>query len=255
MNEIYGSSFLLKYFDLLTNAWVKEYSLAAVPPLRMGIDTSFETQQFNRDIVLLAMLTGSILSVALCYWLKPTRSCFALQLISAFAFYRCIDVFIAVIRTGVFFSFRGNIQINKEPSWRVRWVLLGVIFNYIELIMWFAIIYFQIALKSPNQFTENITYIHQALNLSFSTMTTIGYGKYEPNQMFSTILTLLQALTGIMHLTLAISSLLALLTKANNQSNEILDHVPIEQASWIKPIGTFIPLCILFYLFWGSNLY
>ena len=255
MNEIYGSSFLLKYFELVTNAWVKQYSIAAVPPLRTSGSHTSQAQQKNRDIFILAMLMGSIISVLFCYWLTPTRTCFTIQSIAAFALYRWIDVLIATIRTGVFFSFRGDIQINEEPSWRVRRVLLGVIFNYIELIMWLTIIYFQIALTSPNQFTDNITYIHQALNLSFSTMTTIGYGKFGPNLMFSTILTLVQALTGIILLTLVIGSLLALLTRDNNPSEGIQDHALLERASWIKPICTFIPMWVLFFWFLGSGLY
>jgi hypothetical protein len=255
MSDTYGNSFLLKYFDKLTSNWVNKYSLFAIPPLRLSVHNSPELQQRNRDIFIVLMLTGSIMAVVFCYFIKPASPCIGIQLTAAFAFYRWLDLFITISRTGVFLSFRGDIQINKEPSWRVRRVILGVIFNYIELIMWFTIIYFQIALTSKCQFYEEITQIHQALNLSFSTMTTVGYGKYGPNQMLSTILTFLQALTGIILLTLVIGALLALLTRDNKKLSAAQNTNPKEHPTWIKPICTFIPVWIMFYLFLGSSLY
>lgn len=113
-----GDSFLLSLLDASTRAWVKKYSLASIPPLRRRTSGSAKDQQRNRDIfVLVVMLVASIAAIAICYQVDATTGpVWYVHVLAAFALYRASDVFVTLVRTGVFFSFRGDVQINKEPD-------------------------------------------------------------------------------------------------------------------------------------------
>ncbi len=130
-------------------------------------------------------------------------------------------------------------------------ILLGVLFNYVELIMWFTIIYRQISLTSACQFAETITRMDQAFNLSFSTMTTIGYGKYGPNGMVSDILAFLQVATSMTLLVLVVGSVLALLTTG---SNPVTKTTAAQQAYFVSPFIAFAVLWSIMFWFFGLNL-
>lgn len=213
-----GHGFLLKLVDRITGSWVTHVSLVAIPPLRPKGAAWAAQHQRNRDIFISAMLMMSIGSVALFHFLDPASFPKLLRIFATFALYRALDLWITIIRTGVFFSFRGDIQINREPLWRVRRILLGVFFNYVEATMWYAIIYLHVALACSAEFKERITVMHQALNLSFSSMTTVGYGIYAPNQMLATVLTFGQVLTGIILMATVVGTLAAILTSAAEPS-------------------------------------
>jgi hypothetical protein len=183
------------------------------------------------------MLAASVGAVAMCYPADvKTGPLWCVHALSAFALYRATDLWVTLVRTGVFFSFRGDVQVKQEPPWRLQRVLLGVMMNYVELIMWFAIVYYQLATTSPCQFHDEIRHIHQALNLSFSTMTTIGYGLYSPNSLLSTVIALWQAVTGIALLAIVVGVLIALLTR--DQPNLVLAGNS-ESTSWLRPVATF----------------
>jgi hypothetical protein len=241
---------LLDVLNACTAAWVQRYSLISIPPLRPRPSVSVADHQRNRDLFIVAMLGLSLAALASCYphdltvaappWLRAT---------AAFAFYRCADIFITLVRTGVFFSFRGDVRINQEPLWRVQRVLVGVMSNYIELVAWFAILYFQLAATSPCQFTMPIRFIHQAVNLSFTTMTTIGYGVYSPNALLSTVLTFWQALAGVTLLAIVVGVIIALLIAAKSDAEA---NAPAERLSWARPLITFVIVYALLYWLVGA---
>ncbi|MDI4639618.1 hypothetical protein K9U39_01455 [Rhodoblastus acidophilus] len=154
------------------------------------------------------------------------------------------------MKTGVFFIFRGDIELNKEPFWRIRRILIGIIFNYVELIMWFSVIYFQIALTSSCQFSDHISSASQAFNVSYSTMTTIGYGKYTPNSMLSELISFFQVITAMLMLTLVVGALLALLTR-DESSVATSTSTNLENASWSLPIAIFGICLTVSYFFFG----
>jgi hypothetical protein len=183
------------------------------------------------------MLGLSVAALAWCYPydLSKSRPPF-LQAIAAFGLYRAGDIFIMLMRTGVFFSFRGDIRINQEPLWRVQRTLVGVMSNYIELVGWFAVVYFQLAATSECQFNTPIYFIHQALNLSFTTMTTIGYGVYAPNSLLSTVIAFWQALAAITLLAIVVGVIIALLISARPSTDPEKTY---ESASWLRPLVAF----------------
>jgi hypothetical protein len=224
----------LDFLDASTGAWVRRYSLVSIPPLRPRPSIPASVQQRNRDIFVVGMLALSIGALVWCYLHDlPTSSPRVLQAIAAAGLYRALDIFITLVRTGVFFSFRGDVRINQEPLWRVQRILVGVMFNYVELVCWFAVAYFQLASTSQCQFNVSITSIHQTLNLSFTTMTTIGYGVYAPNSLLSTILALWQAMTGVTLLAIVVGVVIALMISAR-QAVEPATNA--ESASWLTPL-------------------
>ena len=241
---------LLHFLDVSTGAWVRRYSLVSIPFLRPRESVSTVNQQRNRDIFVVSMLGLSIAALVWCYphELPSSRPPF-LQAIAAFGLYRAIDLFITLVRTGVFFSFRGDVRINQEPLWRVQRILVGVMFNYVELVSWFAVMYFQLASTSSCQFNTSIKEIHQTLNLSFTTMTTIGYGVYAPNSLLSTILALWQAIIGVTLLTIVVGVVIARMMAAEQGSGPATSP---ESASWITPLVTFVVMYAA--LYWLSGI-
>ena len=205
-----SDSFLLKAFDTVTDAWVSKLSLVAIPLLRRGTRPDPALQR-NRDIFVSFMLGLSIAMVVMFHVAGARLDCWR-QAIAGLALYRALDLFISLARTGVFLSFRGDVKLKEEPVWRVQRALLEVMFNYVELTMWFTVIYRQLSLTSPCQFSERIERVDQAFNLSFSTMTTIGYGKYAPDGMVSNLLAFFQVLIGLVSLVLMVGSVLPLIT-------------------------------------------
>lgn len=245
----HGPGFILCILDKFTGAWVKKYSLAAIPLLRPTEGASTKSQQFNRDVFITVMLISSISGVTFCHWLQPSSGSLFVRLLAAFALYRSLDLLLTTIRTGVFFSFRGDTQINKQPIWRIRRLLAGFLLAYVELVFWFAVIYLFIGLEFPCQFVDKIEKVHQGLNLSFTTITTIGYGRYTPDRMFSVVLAFMQALIGIILLTTVFGALVALLTKDESQTMDLslASNYEREQASWLKPLCAFsLMRCFIF---------
>ena len=242
-----GYGFLLRSVDAITNRWVTRFSLIAIPPLRPRGDAYASKQQFHRDIFVTTMLLLSIASAALFHFLDPAGVPVLLRVFAAFALYRALDLWITIIRTGVFFSFRGDIQINREPLWRVRRILVGVFFNYVEITMWYSLIYLYIALACPMEFKEPITELHQALNLSFSTITTVGYGVYAPNRMLANVFAYAQVLTGIILMATVVGTLAAILTSDSNpQPYKCADES--RKLSWWIPILSFCATYLALYL-------
>jgi hypothetical protein len=242
-------SFLLRVLDAGTSAWVQKYSLVAIPPLRPLASVPPAIQQRNRDIFVLCMFGASVSAAALCY--QPdvaTDPPAFLQASAAFGLYRAADLFVALVRTGVFFSFRGDIRVNEEPPWRLQRVLIGVMFNYVELMMWFSVAYLQLAATSACQFGDKVHYIHQALNLSFTTMTTIGYGVYAPDSLLSTVIAMWQALAGITLLAIVVAVVLALLSSTKTTADP---SVITEEKSWFRPVGAFVVIYGALYLLAG----
>ena len=246
-NSLGGESPLLVWLDSFTGNWVRHWSLVAWAPLRPTGANSVQKQQRNRDIFILSMLFVS--TIAFIVSIDLNRSNYILQMFATLGIYRAFDLSITVIRTGVFLNFRGDVALKEEPSWRVRRVLVGVLVNYLELIMWFAVIYYYLALVCGNQFNFSISEAHQALYLSMSTMTTVGYGGYAPNTLISTSVTLWQSLLAILMVASVIGNIIAVLS--NPSSARTVPFIPNERnwKSWVVPILIGTPMLAFIYIF------
>jgi hypothetical protein len=250
-----GDSFLLDLFDKATGAWVRRWSMVAIPPLRVGDATAARAKriQQNRDIFVLTMLFSSAASVIIIRALGHRGVLFVERALPAFALYRCIDLLITLTRTGVFLSFRGDVQLRDASRWLVQRILLGVLLNYIEIILWFTVIYRQVSLTSPCQFAERITRVSQAFNLSFSTMTTIGYGKYGPDGIVSNFLPFTQVSASLILLALVVSSVLALLT-SSSEARPTTQRPKADDPGYRRPLFLFAVSFAVFYWFFGLHL-
>lgn len=89
--------------------------------------------------------------------------------------------------------------------------------GFIEMVFWDGIVLFGIELLGYGQFKESLfsndtvfnAPVH-ALQTSMSTITTIGYGTYAPNCWVTTNLCFMETLTGIVMLTLVVSSVIGI---------------------------------------------
>ena len=121
------------------------------------------------------MLLLATLAILISSRSRDAHSIWIIQCLAAFGLYRGVDVLINLARTGVFFSFRGDVLISDEPVWRLRRILIGIFMNYTELMLWYAIVYYYLSIVNDKSFSNPIVSIWAALNVSISTMTG-GFG-------------------------------------------------------------------------------
>jgi hypothetical protein len=240
-----GPGFLLNATERLTGAWVNSWSIAAIPPLRRQKPESIDSQQLARDIFVCTWLALSIVaSVAVSRsWPGPP---WLLRGAAAVGSYRALDLFITLLRTGVFLSFRGDIELKNELPWRIRRILLAIFINYVELVLWYAVIYFCIAKADPAQFAgSHVTHFHHALSLSFSTMTTVGYGVSAPDSGWTTLIAFAQALTATILIVVVVAVLVSLLIIGGSSPTPASSP----KSTWWKPLVGVVTLLTLTYLF------
>jgi hypothetical protein len=162
--------------------------------------------------------------------------------------YRALDLFITLLRTGVFLSFRGDVELHKEPSWRIRRILLAIFINYVELILWYAVVYYCIAATDTRQFAgEHVTRFHHALSLSFSTMTTVGYGVSAPDSGWTTLIALMQAFTATILVVVVVAVLVSLLIAGGSSSTPASSP----ETTWWKPVLATVVVLATAYLFFA----
>ena len=234
-----GQGFLLGLLDSVTHTWVSRISLISIPPLRPKGEKFEGELQRNRDVFVSSMLALALGSFLALYFCQGPQLHAILHWVAAFAIYRAFDLALTVIRIGVFFSFRGDVKIAEVQAWRVQRILVGVLMNYVELVFWYSLIYYDLSLQCTKQFHPDIRNLHQAFSLSFSTMTTVGYGLYAPDSMVSNLVAFAQSLTGLILIANAVGSLVAILTsKSAPGAPAAVDETP--QLSWWRPVGSFV---------------
>gem|GEM_PF-4919870 len=145
-------------------------------------------------------------------------NCFRLWVLQMFllfvAVYRAWDIFaLGVSNSPIGLSGvapgKRSVELNKR-------LVLTTFLNFIELVFWYAILLFGIELLGFGQFKESFvsnsslaTAPVHALQTSMSTITTIGYGTYAPNCWLTIALCLFETLTGVILLTLVVSSVIS----------------------------------------------
>jgi hypothetical protein len=138
-----------------------------------------------------------------------------LQIVLLFvAVYRAWDIFaVGVSNSPIGLSGVSDTKRSAELNKRL---ILTTLLSFIELVFWYAILLFGIELLGFGQFKESFvsnssiaTAPMHALQTSMSTITTIGYGTYGPNCWLTTALCFFETLTGVILLTLVVSSLIS----------------------------------------------
>ncbi len=155
----------------------------------------------------------------------PTSGGQLVLLFFSVSLWRLFDLFLAALRGAVF----GYKNPPEKPEWMTthraqRRLLLTfiyimeVIFNY-AIVFWILQIYFGAA------FDSMLRNPWDAVQLSFSTISTVGYGTYAPNDTLTTILALIEFVTGLLFIAGSIAQMASLL-KTSQNSKVKLDIKP-----------------------------
>ena len=231
--------FLLAAVDGFTGGWVNRWSIAAVPVLRRTTAVP-ASQQFARDVFVTTWL-----GLALCGAMLAVRTTppWLGRAIAAVALYRAVDLLISFGRAGVFLSFRGDIDISREPQWRIQRLLLATFINFFELILWYSTIY-QHAVRAAGLPIDTFT----ALNASFATMTTLGTG-IAPTSWPLAALVVAQWFTSILMLVVVVGLLVSLLSA--DQTGKVETPGASAATGWMTPLLVTGGLLAAFYSLLG----
>lgn len=129
--------------------------------------------------------------------------------------YRVFDLFVVGVSNSPI-GLSGVTREKRSPELNKR-LILTTFMGFIEMVFWDGIVLFGIELLGYGQFKESLfsndtvfnAPVH-ALQTSMSTITTIGYGTYAPNCWVTTNLCFMETLTGIVMLTLVVSSVIGI---------------------------------------------
>ena len=174
--------------------------------------------------------------------------------------YRLVDMLISVLNVCPFGV--GAVKAGvRSPEINRRLVLLNLM-SFMELIFWNATLLFYMeehglaTFKEPfsGNGTEAEALVH-ALQTSFSTVSTIGYGTYAPNSLWAVLLTLMEVFTGMLLISVAVAQTISLTTQgdvkqADNLQQQTLDlpELPMSLRNYTPLFGTLALIAIFFIL-------
>ena len=125
---------------------------------------------------------------------------------------RILEIMIVQINLLLFDQFRAAKQ--KWPYFvtSFRRTVLLLIHNYLEIIIWFALLYhtFYYLFETKNIYLNTVL---GSAYFSLVTMTTLGYGDITPKSQWGIVIVIIQALIGIFMAILLLARFIALLPK------------------------------------------
>lgn len=203
-----GESFIIqwaeRFFALLH--WVSpSKQLKSLLRIRSGYRP---LHGFIDAYVIGSLCLAAALLVASSRWPAAARHFWYLPV--AIAVVRIVEILGMSFDVLVFDRVRSECQGTSHlvPSWE-RTLLLGLI-NYLELILYFALIYF---VAVPYAFNEAFRpeVVWDAVFFSTVTLTTVGYGDIQALTTASRMCAIAEALVGLLALTLIISRVVSIL--------------------------------------------
>jgi hypothetical protein len=211
MSFIKENGLLLGGFLAITDLWRSYSSPLQHPFLDKPKDSKIRGSRRDTLYLFNLLLSGLVFAVA-CR--SSTR--WIQMMLVATALYRSVDLLIALLRIAVIGAF-GLVPSYKLNRVKIMHNTLAVFVNYVELVFWYAAVYAALSIKNTSQFYPT-TGISPALCLilSFTTLTTIGYGNIAPQKMVSGLICSLEAFTAIVMLSCVVGSLVSL--SASNPS-------------------------------------
>ena len=175
-----------------------------------------------------------------------------LQMVLLFvAGYRVFDLFVVGISNSPM-GLSGVTPKKRTPELNKR-LILTTFMGFIELVFWNGILLFGLELLGYGQFKESFfsndailnAPVH-ALQTAMSTITTIGYGTYAPNCWLTTILCFLETLTGVVLLTLVVSSVIGVANQ--DVSSPMAKAILASEEKWTWIIGFTVASVLLLFL-------
>lgn len=199
--------FLVGLISWVLESWSNWVGLWSWSLLRPRCDAHVGRALVYRDITIVVAI--GVASTAFGVW--PLGDCRCLRaFLGGLAIFRIIDLSFAHLRLGIFGSIRDDVPLRELPLARIQRALLATFLNYVELLMWFALLDLWLGELSPNQFTNAVHCRTQAFFVSMSSMTTVGYGEYAPVQPLALFVATWQALLGLFMLVAVVGLLVSL---------------------------------------------
>ena len=169
---------------------------------------------------------GSLLASATLFLVTSELRSKAFALLAVtFSLYRCIDLLVSLGRIAVVGGF-GDTPTYRLDRKKVMRNTLAVLINYVELVFWYATIYLVLARSRPDEFYSATTSTTPSLAfiLSFTTITTIGYGNIAPQKIISGFLCGIEALTALVMVSAVIGSLVSLAASSISAPTTVEEH-------------------------------
>jgi hypothetical protein len=98
--------------------------------------------------------------------------------------------------------------------------MIALVLNYIELMVWFAVLYLWIGSMDRGQFELPVAGRHEAFFVSMETFTTIGYGRHAPVKTRALVFCTAQAMLALLILAIVIGGLVGSLREAGQEVEE-----------------------------------
>jgi hypothetical protein len=170
-----------------------------------------------RDLLLLAFVPVSIGMFGLWPYLDHAWSRAA---VGGLAVYRAVDVALTLAGLGVFGSLRHGATLEELPRHRIQRTMIALLLNYLELMVWFAVLYVWIGTTDPGQFELPVSGRREAFFVSMETFTTIGYGRHAPVKTRALVFCTAQAVLALLILAIVIGGLVGSLREAGREVEE-----------------------------------
>lgn len=209
---------VVSFFLSATYVWTNYFSLTSFPFFRPEAFNENRTKP-SRGLGRREAITLVALVFAIAFFWSIDSWDYApwiQSLAAGVAVYRILDLCISLFRIGVAGSIRTSEETVEQlgPN-RIMRVLLLALSNYLELLFWFAIIYFVLDAGPGNHFCPRVDGRSEVFFVSMTTMTTVGYGNIHPRTEWSLGFTTTQAVLGLLILVIVVGRMVALAIRRN----------------------------------------
>jgi hypothetical protein len=250
------NGWLLFLVEVITDGWLHYWSIGCwVPVFHFPIPATSTNQceirlvqdNIRHDACWLIL---SATSVA-CFFSLDSHPPSSPECLAAFAYstWRALDLFALSLRLPVFGLKNSPDTNEKMDLHRIQRRFILSLMHLVELIFNYAVIYWMLSYKA-DRFKDPLTLPAHALQLSFSTLTTIGYGTYAPVSRLSTAAAMLESLTGLLWIGGIIAKMVAGSQEIDFGEDEYktASRRQLQTRKWLPPIatlGTFLSMMVV----------
>ena len=186
-------------------------------PEASGNEDTFDVIQQNHRHDGCLLIASLLPVVAYFWWLKnPHLNPWVEILILGYCGWWCVDRFVSAVRAAIFgFGFDPLQPENGleriTPSQAQRRIVLKLLLFCPSLVFAYAVLYWGLQQNQACEFHEKLGTLAHGLQLSFGTMTTIGYGTFAPTDTLSILVAALESGTALLNLGASLSALTGVL--------------------------------------------